>query len=100
MSPCPFRSSAPEFASEIRPILNESCMKCHSADEQKGTLDLEQFEKLEDVRRSTKTWLKVAEMLDNGEMPPKDAPSPPPAPDAAADLDRRLPPGRVDRERR
>ena len=74
--PPAFQKLAAEFAGEIRPILNEGCMKCHSTDEQKGTLDLEQFEKLEDVRRSTRTWLKVAEMLDNGEMPPKDAPQP------------------------
>ncbi len=76
--PVSFQKLGAEFASEIRPILNESCMKCHSADEQKGTLDLEQFEKLADVRRSSRTWLKVAEMLDNGEMPPKDAPQPSP----------------------
>lgn len=74
--PVSFQKLGAEFSSEIRPILNESCMKCHSTDEQKGTLDLEQFEKIDDVRRSTKTWLKVAEMLDNGEMPPKDAPQP------------------------
>jgi Protein of unknown function (DUF1592)/Protein of unknown function (DUF1588)/Protein of unknown function (DUF1585)/Protein of unknown function (DUF1587)/Protein of unknown function (DUF1595)/Planctomycete cytochrome C len=77
--PVSFQKLGAEFASEIRPILNESCMKCHSTDEQKGTLDLEQFEKIEDVRRSTRTWLKVAEMLDNGEMPPKEAPQPDPA---------------------
>ena len=48
--PPAFQKLAAEFAGEIRPILNEGCMKCHSTDEQKGTLDLEQFEKLEDVR--------------------------------------------------
>jgi hypothetical protein len=74
--PAAFQRIGAQFATEIRPILNESCMKCHSADEQKGTLDLEQFEALADVRRATRTWLKVAEMLDNGEMPPKDAPQP------------------------
>ena len=58
--PAAFQKLASEFATEIRPILNESCMKCHSTDEQKGTLDLEQFEKLADVRRATRTWLKVA----------------------------------------
>src|SRR5262249_35188283 len=74
----PFEKLGPDFTSAIRPILHESCMKCHSVDEQKGTLDLEQFETLEDVRRATRTWLKVAEMLDNGEMPPKDALQPSP----------------------
>jgi hypothetical protein len=77
-APVSFQKLGAEFAGEIRPILNESCMKCHSTEEQKGTLDLEQFEKIDDVRRSTRTWLKVAEMLDNGEMPPKDAPQPAP----------------------
>jgi Protein of unknown function (DUF1592)/Protein of unknown function (DUF1588)/Protein of unknown function (DUF1587)/Protein of unknown function (DUF1585)/Protein of unknown function (DUF1595)/Planctomycete cytochrome C len=76
--PVAFQKLGAQFATEIRPILNESCMKCHSADEQKGTLDLEQFEKLADVRRATRTWQKVAEMLDNGEMPPKDAAQPSP----------------------
>jgi hypothetical protein len=71
-----FEKLGAEFLREIRPILTESCMKCHSTDEQKGTLDLEQFARIDDVRHSTKTWLKVAEMLDNGEMPPKDAPQP------------------------
>ena len=71
-----FQKLGEAFGREIRPILDQHCMKCHAADVQEGTLDLEQFAKLEDVRRSTTTWLKVAEMLDNGEMPPKKAPQP------------------------
>lgn len=66
------------FRREIKPILDRHCMKCHSADVQEGTLDLEQFATLEDVRRSPAVWLKVAEMLDNGEMPPKKAVQPAP----------------------
>ncbi len=73
-----FQKLAETFGREVRPILDQHCMKCHAADVQEGTLDLEQFTKLEDVRRSTRTWLKVAEMLDNGEMPPKKAPQPSP----------------------
>ena len=76
--PVAFDALGEQFGREIRPILDRHCMKCHAADVQEGTLDLEQFAKLEDVRRSTKTWLKVAEMLDNGEMPPKKAPQPSP----------------------
>ena len=73
-----FQKLGDAFRREIRPILDQHCMKCHAADVQEGTLDLEQFATLEDVRRSTTTWLKVAEMLDNGEMPPKKAPQPAP----------------------
>ncbi len=76
--PVAFDALGEQFGREIRPILDRHCMECHAADVQEGTLDLEQFAKLEDVRRSTKTWLKVAEMLDNGEMPPKKAAQPAP----------------------
>ncbi len=52
------------------------CLNCHSTAKQKGDLDLERFASLKDIRRDTKVWLKVAEMLDNGEMPPKEAKQP------------------------
>ena len=39
-------------------------------------LDLERFATLGDVRRDTKAWLKVVEMLDNGEMPPESVTQP------------------------
>jgi hypothetical protein len=76
--PPAFQKLSEEYSREIRPILDQHCMKCHATDVQEGTLDLEQFARLEDVRRSTRTWQKVAEMLDNGEMPPKKAPQPAP----------------------
>jgi hypothetical protein len=77
-APPAFEKLAEDFTREIRPILNRHCMECHAADVQEGTLDLEQFATLQDVRRSAKTWIKVAEMLDNGEMPPKKTPQPAP----------------------
>ena len=54
------------------------CLECHSTEAQEGELDLERFATVADVRRSPKAWQKVAEMLDNGEMPPKDAMQPAP----------------------
>ena len=36
-----------------------------------GELDLQQFSKLDEVRRGSNAWLKVREMLANQEMPPK-----------------------------
>jgi hypothetical protein len=71
-----FDAIGSEYTHEIRPLMAQLCLNCHSTSKQKGDLDLEQFSRLEDVRRGTKVWLKVAEMLDNGEMPPKDSKQP------------------------
>jgi hypothetical protein len=71
-----FTALADEYVTRTRPMLRQFCLECHSTAKQEGELDLERFATLEVVRRGTNTWLKVAEMLDNGEMPPKDAKQP------------------------
>ena len=68
-----FAGLADEYAGKTRPLMRQFCLECHSTAKQEGELDLERFANLDDVRRGTKAWLKVVEMLDNGEMPPKDA---------------------------
>jgi mono/diheme cytochrome c family protein len=65
--------SAAAYAEIAKPILARYCLKCHSTEEMQGDLDLERFAALGDVRKDANVWLKVAEMLDNGEMPPKEA---------------------------
>ena len=67
-----------QYADQVRPLVARYCLECHSTAAKEGELDLERFAKLDDVRSATKVWLKVAEMLDNGEMPPKDAEPLPP----------------------
>ena len=73
-----FRELADEYRDRIRPLTQQYCLSCHSTEQQVGELDLEQFATLSDVRSGTKSWLKVIEMLDNGEMPPGFAQQPAP----------------------
>ena len=54
-------------------MMQQFCLGCHSTAARVGELDLERFVTLAEVRGDTKTWLKVVEMLDNGEMPPESA---------------------------
>ena len=65
-----------QYDKDVHPILKQFCLNCHSAEKEEGELDLERFAKLADVRRDPKAWVKVAEMLDNGEMPPEDSKQP------------------------
>src|SRR3954470_9105964 len=67
------------FDKTIRPMLQEYCLKCHSAEKHKGDLDLERFTSIPEVKRYPKIWQTVAEQLANNEMPPKEKPQPAPA---------------------
>ncbi|MCH2203558.1 MAG: DUF1592 domain-containing protein [Fuerstiella sp.] len=71
-----FSTIGENYERNIRPLMRQLCLDCHSAEQREGELDLEQFANLSDVRRVPGIWLKIAEMLDNGEMPPKDSTQP------------------------
>jgi AraC-like DNA-binding protein len=76
--PASFDTLATEYKRDIHPLLTRFCLECHSSEKKEGELDLQRFAALAEIRRGTKVWLKVAEMLDNGEMPPEDAEQPSP----------------------
>ncbi|MEX2288490.1 MAG: DUF1592 domain-containing protein [Planctomycetaceae bacterium] len=69
----PFAKVETDYGRQIQPLIKQYCLECHSTEAKEGELDLERFATLNDVRRHPPSWQKVAEMLDNGEMPPKDA---------------------------
>ncbi len=57
---------------EVRPVLREFCLGCHSTEKQKGELDLERLLAGGEHRKDTKVWESVIEQVELGEMPPKD----------------------------
>lgn len=62
------------FTGQIRPLLKERCLSCHSTEESKGDLDLERFVTLEDIGKEPAVWEQVLEQIHLGEMPPKKKP--------------------------
>ncbi len=76
------KRAAHDYTATAMPLVAKYCLKCHSTKRAEGDLDLERFATLSEVRKATSVWLKVAEMLDNGEMPPRNARKP-------SDLERR-----------
>ena len=67
---------AADFENEIRPLLKQYCLGCHSQEKHKGDLDLERFDSLAEVKKHPKIWQRVAEQLADNEMPPKEKPQP------------------------
>ena len=74
--PASFDTLAVEYERDIRPLLGHFCLECHSSEKKQGELDLQQFATLAEIRRRTKVWLQVSEMLAGGEMPPEDSEQP------------------------
>ena len=64
------------FATDARPIVARYCFACHSTKAKKGSLDLERFATVEQVRKDIKPWQQMIEQIETGEMPPKDKPQP------------------------
>lgn len=62
-----------EYESQQKAVLTKYCLNCHSSAEKQGELDLEQFTSVADMRRNVVPWQRVVEMMDDGEMPPKEA---------------------------
>ena len=91
--------AAAEYTNTARPLVTKYCLECHATDVMEGELDLERFGALGDVRKATDVWLKVAEMLDNGEMPPKERAGCPPGTQSPPRLAHPLPQGRGPRQR-
>lgn len=61
------------FATRISPLLTSTCLGCHSTEKAEGELDLQRFDSVAKIRQGSAVWLKVIEMLDTREMPPRDA---------------------------
>ena len=57
-------------------MLDQFCFDCHEGEDAEGEVDLDSFKSLDDLRRDTKTWVKVEEMLSSRQMPPRKSDQP------------------------
>ena len=60
-----------DYAKDIVPLLEKFCADCHSDDEAEADLNFDTFRTIDDLRRDTKSWIKVEKMLSSRQMPPK-----------------------------
>jgi mono/diheme cytochrome c family protein len=74
-------SSPPASAltKDVRGFFASHCFDCHSADDPKGALRLDTLAADFSAPEVVRTWTKILNRLEAGEMPPKDMPRPPAA---------------------
>jgi hypothetical protein len=63
---------ATRFNTEIKPLLETYCYKCHGNGKKKGGLSLDSFKSVEAALLDVKIWGHVLENLRTGDMPPDD----------------------------
>jgi mono/diheme cytochrome c family protein len=61
------------FDRQIRPLLRDHCLTCHSTEAQEGELDLERFDSWESIKRHPDVWEQVYQQVELGQMPPASA---------------------------
>lgn len=71
-----FEAFEQTYLGEIRSLIVRDCQKCHNAKVMEAEIDLTLFGSMADIRQHPETWQKVGEMLESGQMPPKDEPQP------------------------
>ena len=64
------------YQPQIRPLLDEFCFECHADEDADADIDLDAFRTVADIRRDTKAWLKVDDVLSSRQMPPKKSDQP------------------------
>jgi hypothetical protein len=64
------------FESEVKPLVGNYCLKCHSTAKHKGDMDFEKFVSAADAFKHPKPWEQALEQIANGNMPPNDKPQP------------------------
>lgn len=72
----PTTDAEQRFADHVRPFLAEYCTACHDDQLQTADLSFEGFATLADAMTQPELWLRVAERVRAGEMPPRGRPSP------------------------
>ncbi|NND97774.1 MAG: DUF1592 domain-containing protein [Pirellulaceae bacterium] len=65
-----------DFASDIRPLIQQYCVECHSEDRAEADINLSRYKSAADLRNGVPDWIRVRRMLDSAQMPPKDSPQP------------------------
>ena len=68
--------AAADFATEVRPVLEKYCYKCHGAEKQKGGVKLSEGADVAAIYRDVKTWDKALAEIHAGAMPPEGKPQP------------------------
>ncbi len=65
-----------EFVTEIKPLLGQYCLTCHSGSHPKGEIHLDNIERVSDLQQDGRRLEKMILVVENDRMPPELSPQP------------------------
>ncbi|AIE86937.1 DUF1592 domain-containing protein [Fimbriimonas ginsengisoli] len=70
------QKGVPTFARDVRPVIKQFCIRCHSGPSASGGIALDKVATEAAARANSQIWDKVAVNVGSGHMPPAGAPAP------------------------
>jgi mono/diheme cytochrome c family protein len=67
---------ADEFATVVRPVLSQSCARCHGGANPAGSMSVADFTSADSLVQHREAWEAILRRLRAGDMPPPNAPRP------------------------
>jgi hypothetical protein len=61
---------------KLQGFLQQHCVRCHGDETQESDLRFDNLAAPTAINKTTETWLRIAEAIEAGEMPPEDEPQP------------------------
>ena len=78
-APARISGQADEFDTVVRPVLAQSCARCHGGSNPAGDMNVTELSSAESLVQHREAWEAILRRLRAGDMPPANAPRPDPA---------------------
>ena len=76
LKPQSFPALSNHYIDHVRPLLDQFCFDCHEGPDAEAQIDLAELTTFDQVRVDPNLWIKVDEMLESRQMPPKKSDQP------------------------
>ncbi|MBT5708416.1 MAG: DUF1592 domain-containing protein [Verrucomicrobia bacterium] len=66
-----FPALSKRYFDHVRPLIDRYCFECHDGPDAEAEIDLAGITSFDQIRKNPNLWIKVDEMLESRQMPPK-----------------------------
>ena len=76
LDPRSFPALNTRYFDQVQPLLDRYCFDCHEGEDAEAEIDLARIKSFDQIRDDPKLWIKIDEMLESLQMPPRKSDQP------------------------